>query len=38
MFCIDWSLMSWRLTTLTDCGVSRRGVSVFVALVVRGTL
>ena len=31
MFCIDWSAMSCRFTVLTDCGVSRRGVSVLVA-------
>src|SRR5262245_49998401 len=36
MFCIDWSAMSCRLTMLTDCGVSRSGVSVLVADDVRG--
>jgi hypothetical protein len=32
MLCIDWSAMTERVSTVADWGVSRRGVSVFVAV------
>ena len=32
MLCIDWSAMTERVSTVADCGVSRSGVSVFVAV------
>ncbi|MNY28587.1 hypothetical protein D3C86_1625710 [compost metagenome] len=36
-FCIDWSSMRWRVTTVTDCGVSRGDRFKRVALLVMGT-
>jgi hypothetical protein len=32
MLCIDWSAMTWLVSTVADCGVSRSGVSVFIAV------
>ena len=37
MLIIIWSLMSSSVTTVTDCGTSRSGVGVLVALTVDGT-
>jgi len=34
MLCMAWSFINWRVITVTDCGVSRSSVSVFITLTV----
>ena len=36
MLVMSWSLINACVTTVTDCGTSRKGVRVFVALVMAG--